>query len=383
MDDAVKQKRMKVMLISVGILFGAIFLYKIVMGLILKHMMANMSHEVTVSTTVAKAQEWQSTKSASGSLRAIRGVSVTTELAGMVQTIYFTPGAFVEKGDVLVQLNADNDIALLHSLEANEELAEVTYRRDKAQYAAEAISRQVLDTDAANVKSLKAQVDQQAAIVQKKTIVAPFRGRLGINQINPGQYLNAGDPIVMLQTLDPIYADFYVPQQALSKIKVGMLVNVKMDAYPKKVFTGKITTVNPAIDDATRNVEMEATIANPTNELAPGMFVTVEAVTGKNEKYITVPQTVIVFNSYGEIVYIVEEASTDWKGKHHYIVRQSFVKTGERRGNEVAVLSGIKEGDVVVTSGQIKLKNKSAVVIDNSHKENVVPMPELTNDHDA
>jgi membrane fusion protein (multidrug efflux system) len=381
MDKEAVRKRMKVMLIFVGILFGGILIYKIIGGQLLKYFIASQSHVVGVATMEVRYAPWKPKHIASGSIRAIRGVNVTTEMAGLVQNIYFTPGAEVNKGDVLVQLNADNDIALLHSLEANSELANTTYLRDKAQYSAQGVSKQVVDNDAANLKSLKAQVAQQAAIVAKKTITAPFTGRLGINLINPGQYLNPGDAIVMLQTLDPIYADFYAPQQAVSKVKVGMSVDITSDVFPGQKFPGKITTVNPGVDDATRNVEMEATIPNPKKDLAPGMFVTVDVTTGQDQKFLTVPQTVVTFNPYGELVYIVKKTSKEVKGKPIYIASQAFVKTGDTRGDEIAILSGLKEGDIVVTSGQLKLKNNSEVSIDNAVKEDKNTNPILSNDH--
>jgi len=350
MDAKALKKRMRVMLICVSILFGVIFLYKVLISYIIKRNMANQSKVITVSTMKASLATWQPHLSATGSLRAIRGVNVTTELAGMVQTIYFTPGATVNEGDVLVQLNADNDIALLHSEEANAELANVTYQRDKAQYAIRAVSKQVVDNDAANLKSLRAQVAQQAAIVAKKTIRAPFNGRLGINNINPGEYVNPGNAIVMLQTLDPIYVDFYLPQQALGQIKVGMLVNVKSDTFPGQIFKGKITTINPAVDVSTRNVEVEATIANPRLEITPGMFADVEIKIGKPQRYITLPQSAIAYNSYGDIVYLVEEKGPDKNDKKDknkkpiLIVNQAFVLTGEKRGDQVAILKGMDAG---------------------------------------
>ncbi|MDR3478314.1 MAG: efflux RND transporter periplasmic adaptor subunit [Gammaproteobacteria bacterium] len=380
MDKTIIRKRMKVMLICVSILFGGILIYKFIGVQLIKHYIATYSRVVGVSTMEVHYAPWQPKHIASGSLRAIRGVNVTTEMAGLVQNIYFTPGAEVNKGDVLVQLNADNDIALLHSLEAQAELANTTYLRDKAQFSAQAVSKQLVDNDASSLKSLKAQVAQQAAIVAKKTITAPFTGRLGINLINPGQYINPGDSIVMLQTLDPIYADFYAPQQVLAKVKVGMAVNITLDVFPGQKFPGKITTINPGVDDATRNVEVEATIANPKKELAPGMFVTVDVTTGQDQKYLTVPQSVVTFNPYGELVYVVKKTDTDWKGKSKFIASQSFVKTGDTRGDEVAILSGLKEGDVVVTSGQLKLKNNAEVSIDNSGKEQKLS-PVLNNDH--
>jgi membrane fusion protein (multidrug efflux system) len=379
--DPQMKKRMRKMLILVGILFGLIFVYKGIMSLMFKYyILANGKHVVNVSAMEAKYETWQSQISATGSLRAIRGVNVTTELAGMVQTIYFTPGSSVEQSTLLVQLNASSDLALLHSLEANAELAKVTYLRDKAQYAVRAVSKQTLDADAANLKSLRAQVAQQAATVAKKTIRAPFAGRLGISAINPGQYLNPGDTIVMLQTIDPIYVDFFIPQQALAKIKVGQLVTVTTDTFPGKKFEGKITTINPAVDTSTRNVGVEATISNPQAELTPGMFASVLVDTAQPQRYLTLPQTAISFNPYGELVYIIKETGQDKKGPI-LTVSQAFVITGETRGDQIAILKGLNEGEQVVTSGQLKLKNGSRVAINNSVVPPNNPSPSAPDEH--
>jgi len=374
------QKRMKVMLIGVGILFGAIFLYKGIMAWMNKRFMANQSKVVTVSAMKVGFSPWQTELSATGSLRAIRGVDVTTELAGMVQTIYFTPGANVTAGEILVQLNADNDVALLHSLEANAELANITYERDKAQYAIQAVSKQTLDADFANLKSLQAQVAQQKAIVAKKTIRAPFTGRLGINLVNPGQYVNPGDKVVTLQTLDPIYIDFYMPQQHLAKLKVGQQVTVTTDTFANKTFKGKITTIDPAVDPSTRNVQVEATIINSEQELAPGMFATLDIIIGAPKRYLTLPQTAVTFNPYGDIVYIIREEGKDKKNQS-LIAKQAFVITGQTRGDQITVLKGLKEGDTIVTSGQLKLKNDTPVAINNSVQPSNNPAPVLPDEH--
>lgn len=382
MQDELTKKRMKIMLICVGVLFGGILIYKVMMGLLLKHYMKQYSNPVIeVSTTKVGYQSWQPKLTASGSLRAIRGVNVTAQLAGMVKKIYFTPGAFTNENDILVQLNADDDIASLHALEANAELSKITYNRDKAQYNIKAISKATLDTDAANLKNITAQVAQQTAIVEKKTIRAPFAGRLGISQINPGQYVNPGDSIVMLQTLDPIYADFFVPQQDLAQLKVGMPVTVTSDAYPNKVFTGKITTMNPGVDVSTRNVEVEATISNPQYELAPGMFSTVEVTIGEAKRYLTLPQSAVSFNPYGTVVFHIKESGKDKNGKPILTAMQSFVTTGETRGDQVVILKGLVEGETVVTSGQLKLRNGSLVAINNKIVPPNNPAPDLPNEH--
>lgn len=335
--------------------------------MIINHAMRNnTSPIVTVSAMPVHYEWWQPSLLTYGSLRAVQGVNVTTELAGLIRTIYFKPGSEVKAGEVLVQLNADSDIALLHALEAQEKLAEITFRRDSAQFAIKAISKAIVDTDQQNLKNLQAQVAQQAAIVAKKTLLAPFSGRLGISAVNPGQYLNAGDQVVSLQALDPLYADFYVPQQNLVQLKMGALVKIKADTYPNKTFMGEITTINPIVDALTRNVKVEAMVSNPHFALYPGMFISAEVEVAEQKRYLTLPQTAISFNPYGEMVYIVQQKGNDKKGKSILSVLQSFVRTGDKRGDQIAILEGLKEGDVVVTSGQLKLKNGSLVAINNS-----------------
>jgi membrane fusion protein, multidrug efflux system len=360
-------KPMAVMIIGVALLFGSILCIQIIKRIIVYYaMQKNATPIVTVSAMAVHYQTWQPTLLTYGSLRAIKGVNVTTELAGLVRKIYFRPGSEVKAGTVLVQLNADSDIALLHALQAQEKLAEITYCRDSAQYEIRAISKETLDTDRQNLKNLRSQVDQQAAIVAKKTITAPFTGRLGICVVNPGQYVNTGDQVVTLQALDPLYADFYIPQQNLVQLYTGATVKIKTDTYPNKLFLGQITTINPIVDVNTRNVEIEATIENPKLELYPGMFVSAEVETGGSLRYLTLPQTAISFNPYGEIVYIVQQKGKNKKGKPVLIAQQAFVVTGDRRGDQIAVLKGLKDGDIVVTSGQLKLKNGSLVAINNT-----------------
>lgn len=378
------KKRMTIMLISLAVIFGGILIYKIVVNIMInRFMVANQNPPVTVSTMKVGYGEWQPHLIATGSLRAIRGVNVTSELAGMVQKIYFKPGANVKQGEVLVQLNADSDIAQLHSLEANAALAKITLARDQAQYRIKAVSKAQVDQDVANLKSLQAQVAEQKAIVAKKTIVAPFTGKLGISRVNPGQYVNPGDPVSTLQTLDPIYVDFYLPQQTLNNLKLGLDTLVTTDTYPGKKFTGKVTTINPIVDVTTRNVTIESTIHNPTHELVPGMFVNVSVIIGDSQQYLTIPQTAVTYNPYGEIVYIVRESKEDKDkdGKPYLIANQAFVKTGTTRGNQVTILDGLKAGDEIVTSGQLKLKNGSRIIINNKVQPPNDPDPVLPNEH--
>jgi membrane fusion protein (multidrug efflux system) len=359
-------KRMVIMLAVVGLLFGGIFGYKTFTGIMMKkYMSAGGIPPVTVSTIHATNEAWQPQFKAVGSLRAVRGVDLASEISGLVRSVHFKSGDEVKAGQLLVQLNADPDIAQLHALEAAADLAEITYERNKKQIEAQAISQSTLDSVSADLKSKQAQVTQQAAVVAKKTISAPFAGRLGISSVNPGQYVNSGEKIVTLQSLDSIFIDFSLPQQELSLVSRGQTAVVFIDAYPGKTFTGKITAINPKVDPGSRNVQVEAVIANPGRELLPGMYATLEVLYGAAQHYLTLPRTAVTFNPYGETVYLVEEKGTDKAGKKTLTVRQTFVTLGPARGDQVAVLSGVKEGDQVVTSGQLKIKNNSAVIINN------------------
>jgi membrane fusion protein (multidrug efflux system) len=302
---------------------------------------------------------------------------VTSEIAGLVRTLYFRSGDDVRNGQLLVPLNADTDIAQLNSLKAAADLAETVYERDKAQYAAEAVSKAVLDADAADLKSKRALVAQQQAAVDKKAISSPFSGRLGITTVNPGQYVNPGDKIVTLQTIDPIYIDFYLPQQQLARLAVGLPVTLASDSYPERKFTGRIVAFDPKVDLDTRNVQVEALIANPTKQLLPGTSASVSVASGAAQRLLTLPQTAVTFNPYGATVFIVQQTGKTPDGKPILTVKQNFVTTGDTRGDQVAVLSGIKAGEVVVTSGQLKLKNGSEVVINNriQPSNNAAPKP--------
>jgi len=269
--------RMLIMLVAVGVVFGGIFGYQTFKARMMKkYMSSGQMPPVTVSALKAASEDWQPQLKAVGSLRAVRGVDVTCEIAGLVRSVAFQIGRRGRAGQILVQLNADSDIAQLHSLEAAAELAQTIYERDKKQFAAQAISRATLDSDAADLKGKQAQVAQQAALVDKKTIHAPFAGRLGISPVNRGQYLNPGDKIVTLQSLDSIYVDFYLPQQELSRVSPGQTVVAFTDAYPGRTFSGKISAVNPKVDPQTRNVQIEALLQNPRHELLPGMYASIE-----------------------------------------------------------------------------------------------------------
>ncbi len=369
-------KRMIIMLVLVGVVFGGIFGYQAYKGIMMKkHMAAMGMPPQTVSTIAAVEQVWQPVLEAVGSLSAVRGADLSTDVAGIVSTVRFKEGDDVEAGTVLVNLNADSDIAKLQSLQAAADLAASTYQRDKAQFGVKAISQQTLDASDANLRQARANVAEQQALVDKKEIRAPFAGRLGLRNVDIGQYVDAGTALVTLQALDPIYADFYLPQQSLGMVGVGQEVMLTTDAWPEQSFKGKIMVIDPKVDVNTRNVRVRALLKNPDKLLLPGMYASVDIESGKARSLITLPQTAVTYNPYGNIVYLVEEQGKDAKGKPKLVAKQVFVTTGETRGDQVAIVSGVKPGDTVVTAGQIKLRNGSDVVINNSIQPANEPNP--------
>ena len=370
-------KRMIIMLVLVAVVFGAIFGFLAFKGIMMKKFMSSMgSAPQTVSTMKAGYQEWQPQLEAVGNLRAVNGVQVSPQVAGTVTAINFKQGEDVKKGAVLLQLYADDDIAKLKSLKVAAELAKTTYERDKKQFEVKAVSQQTLDTDAANLKQAAANVAQQQALVDKKTIRAPFDGHLGIREVDLGQYLNAGTAIVPLQSLDPIYLDFFIPQKQLGQIRIGQKVTAHTDTFPGESFTGKIVVINSEVDTVTLNVQVRAQLENPHHELLPGMYASVDITTGSPQRYITLPQTAITYNPYGDIVYLVESQGAGEKGKPKLSAKQVFVTTGATRGDQVAVIKGIKEGDTVVTAGQIKLRNGTPLVVNNTIEPTNEPNPQ-------
>ena len=370
------------------IMIGAVVLLVILLGgLYALHIMKLIASipkpaPQTVTATKVSSEDWQPALAAVGSVTPVRGVDVTTEIAGLVREIHFKSGQDVRQGDVLVELNADSDKAQLASLEAAADLSATVLKRDKAQFDAQAIAQAQVDADSADLKSKRALADQQKAIIDKKTIRAPFSGKLGITTVNPGQYVNPGDKIVTLQTIDPIYVDFNLPQKSIGALEVGQLVNVTTDGFAGVTFPGKITAISPKVDTTTRNVVVEATFSNPKRQLLPGMFANASVQVGDKKHYLTLPQTAITYNPYGSTVFVVmtaDEAAAAARAKSNgasapaaaasgsgLVVQQAFVTTGETRGDQVAILSGLKEGQQVVTSGQVKLKNGTPIVIDNS-----------------
>jgi len=343
----------------------------------------------TISTMKAELMDWQPQQHAVGTLRAVRGADISAEVAGIVDEIAFNSGGSIKQGEPLLSLRAGDDLARLNSLKANADLAEANYKRDQALLEAQAISQAQLENSAAVFKSAKAQVEEQQALLNKKFVKAPFAGTLGVRNVDVGQYLQPGTKIVTLQTLDPIFLDFFLPQQALSQVAVGQKLNANSDSFPGVQFSGEISAIDAKVDTDTRNVQIRATVKNPQHKLLPGMYASINIDSGNGMKYLTVPQNAVAFNPYGETVFVITtaeqyQAEQAAKAKAQgmaphvapangppepsgkmLVAKQVFVTVGPARGNQVAILKGIKPGDEVVTSGQLKLQNGSAVDINN------------------
>ena len=371
-------RRMTIMLCGVFLLLGLIFGFNQLKTFMIKHFIAGMGlPPATVSTMVVETAAWQPKLSSVGNVRAFRGVDLSTEIGGLVQTVPIKSGMDVKEGDLLIKLNDASDVAQLNSLKALADLAKVINERDRQQLAIQAISKNVFDTSKADAKSKQAQVEQQTALVAKKNLKAPFSGRVGIVMINPGQFVNPGDKLLTLQTLDPIFVDFNLPQSNAEQIQVGQEIVVTTDAFKDASFTGKITAVSPKVDTNTRNIQIEAQLANPDKKILPGMFANVNIKLGDEVKMLTLPQTAVTYNPYGSTVFIAKPTGKkDKQGKPALEAQQVFVTTGPTRGDQVAILKGVEEGATVVTSGQLKLKNGTPLIVNNKVLPSNSPNPQ-------
>ena len=397
-------KRMTLMIIGVIVLIAIIAGVKVMQVM---KMMAGFGPPPpsVVSTTKVTSENWQPELKAVGSLRAVRGADLSLDIAGLVTEVNVKSGDDVKEGQVLLQLRSTEDEAQLRQLEAAASLAEVTFNRAKQQLAVQAVSKADYDAASADLKGKQAAVAQQRVNVARKQLRAPFAGRAGIVTVNPGTYLASGTVIVTVQQTDPVFADFFMPQKNLSQLKVGQKVALSLDAYPGKSFEGTLSAISSKVDDQTRNVQIEATVPNSDHVLVPGMFANVAVQVGEEKKYLTLPQTAVVYNPYGETVYVVRKKSDFDKAQaesqksaaasaqkadakpadakkddkkaapakdekkedpNQLVVEQAFVTTGGTRGDQVAITKGLDEGTEVVTSGQIKLKNGAPIKIDNS-----------------
>lgn len=372
-------KRLVIMLVIVGLVLGGVFGFGAFRSIMIGKYLATLSNPPqTVATITATTSPWQSSISSVGSIVAINGANISAEVSGIVDTINFKSGDNVPKGALLVTLRPNNDDAVLQQLQATAKLDGITYQRDLKQLQADAVSQAQVDTDRATFQSAQAQVAAQQALMNEKQIKAPFAGTLGIRQVDIGQYLSAGTQIVTLQQLNPLFVDFYLPQQELTKIKPGQSVQVSVDAYPGQNFPAVISAVNAAVDTTTRTAQVRATVQNDNLLLKPGMFTTVSIAVGTPHDLITLPQAAITYNPYGDTVYVVTDAKGS-DGKDTLTAKQQFVQLGDTRGDQVAILKGLNQGDVVVTAGQLKLHQGSIVTINNDIKMSDDPNPNPPN----
>jgi membrane fusion protein, multidrug efflux system len=326
-----------------------------------------------VTTTIAREEEWEENLSSIGSVAAVQGVEVSADLPGIVERISFDSGKAVRAGEVLVLLDTRQERAQLAAAEARRELARLSLDRIHGLRAKGVTSQAEHDAATANRDQSEASVEEIRAAIQRKTIRAPFSGILGIRVVNLGQYLQSGDPVVSLQSLDPIYVDFSVPQQELGSLAAGGEVRVKAEGLPGS--SGKITAIDSIVDESTRNLQVQATFRNSDRTLRPGMFVEVEVILDSRRPVITLPASAVRYAPYGDSVFIVEDVAAPGGGVYRG-VRQEFVKLGPARGDQVALLSGVEPGEEVVTSGVFKLRNGAAVLVANEILPGNDPAPE-------
>ena len=327
-----------------------------------------------VTSIVAKQEHWPAKMEVIGTMEAVQGVTVSADLPGVVARINFESGQFVKQGDILVELDTRQEVSQLAALEAQRDLAKINFDRSQELSKQGVISRQDYDRAIADHKQTEANVAETKATIERKTIRAPFSGVLGIRKVNLGQYLAAGAAIVPLQALNPIYVDFGVPQQEQAKVRVGSSLEVISEDLGGRQFTGRVTALDSLVDQTTRNIQVQATLPNPDGKLKPGMFVQVQFGVGAARDVVTLPASAISYAPYGDSVFVISDMK-DPKGQTYRGVRQQFVKVDGSRGDQVAVVSGVKPGDEVVTSGVFKLRNGAAVTVNNKVQPENNPAP--------
>jgi membrane fusion protein (multidrug efflux system) len=358
--------RLIVVLLVLGLVGGGLIGFHRFKSAILKQVTASIVSQLpTVATATATLQDWQPALHATGTLRAVHGADLSAEIGGIVGELHFNSGDEVAAGALLLRLRANDDDAKLQQLQATADLNAVTYQRDLRQLAAQGVSRATVDNDAGTLKAAQAAVAAQQALMAEKFVRAPFAGRLGLRVVDLGQYLAAGTKIVTLQALDPIYLDFYLPQQSIGQVRTGQAVTVHVDAFPDRAFPGEISAIDAQADASSRMIQIRATLRNADHALLPGMFATVDVAAGAPTSRVTLPQTAISANAYGSAVYIIRPEPDAATGKTRLVAHQQFVTTGDTRGDQIAVLKGVAAGDVVVTAGALKLRNNVAVLVDN------------------
>jgi len=332
-----------------------------------------MMPATTVTSATVKEEDWAPTLSAVGSISAVQGAVVSTELGGIVSEIGFQNGSEAKKGEVLLKLDSSSEEAQLHTAEADLELARANLQRERNLAARKVVSKQELDAAESTFGQKQGTVDNMRAFIAKKQVHAPFDGQLGIRQVNVGQMINSGQQVVSLQALDPVYVDFALPQQELSKLSAGFEVHVHTDLVLGREFNGKLTAINSMVDPVTRNVSLQATLANPDHALRPGMFAKVDLILPEKNKALVIPGSAISYAPYGDSVFVIEKGKDPKTGKPTQTIRQQFVRVGEARGDFVSITRGLKPGELVVSTGVFKLRNGMPVTINND----LAPKPQM------
>jgi membrane fusion protein, multidrug efflux system len=356
-----------VMIVVVALIYGGLTVFKVnqIMGFMQMAKSGAFAPPPTaVTTKVAEKSQWQPTLETIGTVIAINGVTISTDLAGIVSKIAFDSGSQVKAGDLLVQLNTDQEQAQLAQAEAQRDWTQITLTRNQGLLEKRTVSQSDFDSATAQFHQAQATVDQDKAVIARKTLRAPFAGIVGIRQINLGQYLNTGDPVVTLQSFDPIYVNFSLPQQNLGQITVGQPVEITLDAYGDKVFNGKITAINSLVDQNSRNIQIQATLPNSDTLLRPGMFAKVKVVLPEAQEVVAIPSSSIHYAPYGDSVFIVSDLKSP-DGKSYKGVKEQFVKLGQSKGDLTAIVSGLNPGDEVVTSGVFRLRSGGAIIVNN------------------
>jgi membrane fusion protein (multidrug efflux system) len=367
-------KRMLLMLFVAALVIGGLAYFKLKQVQAAVKGAAFQPPPEAVTTIIAKQETWPSTLSVVGTAAAVHGVTVAADLPGTVDQINFESGKWVNQGDILVTLDTRQERAQLASMEAQQELAKVNYDRMQRLVAEGVISRMDYDKAMADRKASEANAAEIRAMIQRKTIRAPFSGVLGIRQANLGQYLAAGAPIVSLQSLNPIYVNFSVPQQLTTRMQIGRIVRITNEDLPGMAFTGRVNALDSVVDQATRNIQVQATLENPKGKLRPGMFVEVEVGVGSTQTVVPLPASAVSYAPFGDSVYVVSQMKSP-AGQTYRGVRQQFVKLQGSRGDQVGVISGINPGDEVVTSGAFKLRNGAAIAVNNKVQPANSPNP--------
>lgn len=370
----VKSKR-KMIFLAIGGVAAVLLLLLLIKGLQIATMM-KMPHNMpatTVTSAPVKEEDWAPVLSAVGSVSAVQGALVSTELGGTVSEVMFQNGGVAKKGDALIKLDTSSEVAQLHAAEAELELARENLQRSRDLAGRKVISKSELDAAESVFGQKQGTVDNMRSMIAKKEVHAPFDGQLGIRQVNVGQMINAGQQVVALTALDQVYVDFALPQQELSKLADGFEVRVHTDTLSGKEFKGQLTAINSMVDTVTRNVTLQATLANPDHTLRPGMFAKVEVELPEKHKTLVVPGSAISYAPFGDSVFVIEKKKDEKTGKESQTIRQQFIRVGEARGDFVAIIDGLKKNEIIVSTGVFKLRNGMPVTINND----LAPKPQL------